>query len=61
MSTKIDLRKCTICHEPFGWNGYTRCICDECKKQSVPDVSCKKNDKDLYIVITHNKILKASA
>lgn len=60
MSVKIELRKCTICHESFGWNGYSRCICNECKKQSTLDVSHKKNERDLFITINHKKLLKAS-
>lgn len=60
MSAKIELRICTICHVSYGWNGYSRCICNECKKQSAPGVSHKKNDRDLFIAINQKKLLKAS-
>lgn len=60
MSKKIELRKCTVCHESFRWNTNTRCICNECKKQSGPGASRKMNDRELFITISHTKMLKAS-
>lgn len=50
MSAKIEFRKCTICHESFGWNGIARCVCNECKKQSALSASNKRNNRNLFIV-----------
>lgn len=60
MSAKVELRKCAVCHKSFGWNENTRCICNECKKQSVPGASHKMNDREFFITISHKKMLKAS-
>lgn len=61
MSAGIKLRKCTICQESFKWNGTARCVCKECRKQSAPGSSRRRNDKDLFIVINHSKRLRVSA
>lgn len=59
MSARIEFRKCTICHESFGWNGVTRCICNECKKQNASGSAIKKSNNDLFVAIRHASKMRA--
>lgn len=61
MEARDELRRCTVCHEVFGWNENTRCICNECKKMNVAGKSCSNYEKSLFIMVNHNRKNRMSA
>lgn len=61
MSARVELRKCTICHESFGWNGISRCICNECKKQNTSGSAVKRSNNHSFIAISYTNKMKVIA